>query len=409
MSKDKIILFDDKKNCCACGACMNICPKNAIKMQEDEYGFLYPQIDENKCVQCGACKKVCSYQKEHVLHEPKKVFVAVSKNKNQLLNSASGGVFAAIATKILNDGGIVFGATLDFENGHANPHHIMIDNKNELIRLQGSKYVQSSIRDAYSKAKEFLLKGRIVLFSGTPCQIDGLYGYLGKKFENLITIDVICHGVPNACFFDDYLQIEKRKRKADRIIDYAFRDKIKGWGMNGRITFVKNKSKKMVYIPARLNSYNTLFLDGMTYRENCYECKYARRERCADLTIGDYWGIEKEHPELLKDKRYNEKEGISCILANTKNGIEICKDVNKMIQMDNSTFVKVSHRNGQLNEPSKKPDNRKFIMEKYSTDGYLVIEKWFRKKYSKQIIVHKIYNMIPRTIRLKLKEMIKGR
>ena len=333
MSKDKIILFDDKKNCCACGACMNVCPKDAIRMEEDEYGFLYPQIDETKCVQCGACKKVCAYQNGPKLFEPKQVFVAVSKNKNQLLNSASGGVFAAVATKILKDGGVVFGATLDFENGHANPHHIKIENQKQLTKLQGSKYVQSSIGITYKQTKDYLKKGRIVLFSGTPCQISGLYEYLGKEYNNLYTIDVICHGVPNAKFFDDYLQIEKQRRSADKIEDYAFRDKRKGWGMNGRITLAKGRKQKKVYIPARLNSYNTLFLDGMIYRENCYSCKYARRERCADLTIGDYWGIEKEHPELLKNNMYNEKEGISCILANTEKGIKTCQNIKELLQM----------------------------------------------------------------------------
>ena len=219
MSKDKIILFDDKKNCCACGACMNVCPKDAIRMEEDDYGFLYPQIDETKCVQCGACKKVCAYQNGSKLFEPKQVFVAVSKNKKQLLNSASGGVFAAVATKILKDGGVVFGATLDFENGHANPHHIKIENQKQLTKLQGSKYVQSAIGITYKQTKDYLKKGRIVLFSGTPCQISGLYEYLGKEYDNLYTIDVICHGVPNAKFFDDYLQIEKQRRSADNIVD----------------------------------------------------------------------------------------------------------------------------------------------------------------------------------------------
>lgn len=409
MSKDKIILFDDKKNCCACGACMNVCPKDAIRMEEDEYGFLYPQIDETKCVQCGACKKVCAYQNGPKLFEPKQVFVAVSKNKNQLLNSASGGVFAAVATKILKDGGVVFGATLDFENGHANPHHIKIENQKQLTKLQGSKYVQSSIGITYKQTKDYLKKGRIVLFSGTPCQISGLYEYLGKEYNNLYTIDVICHGVPNAKFFDDYLQIEKQRRSADKIEDYAFRDKRKGWGMNGRITLAKGRKQKKVYIPARLNSYNTLFLDGMIYRENCYSCKYARRERCADLTIGDYWGIEKEHPELLKNNMYNEKEGISCILANTEKGIKTCQNIKELLQMNDSSFEKVSRRNGQLNIPSKRPDSREMIMRKYSDHGYIAIEKWFRKKYKKQIIVHRIYNMIPRTIRLKLKVVIKGK
>ena len=296
MSKDKIILFDDKKNCCACGACMNICPKNAIKMQEDEYGFLYPQIDENKCVQCGACQKVCAYQNGQVGNTPIKCYAAVNKDKEELMKSASGGIFAAMATTILKDDGVVFGAALDFENGHAHPHHIAVREVSQVYRLQGSKYVQSAIENTYVEAKEELDLGKKVLFSGTPCQIAGLYSYLRKGYENLYTIDVICHGVPSAKFFDDYIQYMTKKNKAKAVISYSFRDKKKGWGMNNRIGFeYASGKKKNMYIPARLTSYNTFFLDGDIYRENCYQCPYAKRESTVDFTIGDYWGIEKEH------------------------------------------------------------------------------------------------------------------
>ena len=154
MSKDKIILFDDKKNCCACGACMNVCPKDAIRMEEDEYGFLYPQIDETKCVQCGACKKVCAYQNEQVKNAPIKCYAAVNKNKSELMKSASGGIFAAMATSVLKEGGVVFGAALDFEDGHAHPHHVAVRELSQLYRLQGSKYVQSAIENTYMEANQ---------------------------------------------------------------------------------------------------------------------------------------------------------------------------------------------------------------------------------------------------------------
>lgn len=228
MSKDKIILFDDKKNCCACGACMNVCPKDAIRMEEDEYGFLYPQIDETKCVQCGACKKVCAYQNEQVKNAPIKCYAAVNKNKSELMKSASGGIFAAMATSVLKEGGVVFGAALDFEDGHAHPHHVAVRELSQLYRLQGSKYVQSAIENTYMEAKKELDSGKKVLFSGTPCQIAGLYGYLRKEYENLCTVDVICHGVPSARMFDDFLQNETKKRNAKSVKNYIFRDKKKG-------------------------------------------------------------------------------------------------------------------------------------------------------------------------------------
>lgn len=407
MSKDKIILFDDKKNCCACGACMNICPKNAIKMQEDEYGFLYPQIDENKCVQCGACQKVCAYQNGQVGNTPIKCYAAVNKDKEELMKSASGGIFAAMATTILKDDGVVFGAALDFENGHAHPHHIAVREVSQVYRLQGSKYVQSAIENTYVEAKEELDLGKKVLFSGTPCQIAGLYSYLRKGYENLYTIDVICHGVPSAKFFDDYIQYMTKKNKAKAVISYSFRDKKKGWGMNNRIGFeYASGKKKNMYIPARLTSYNTFFLDGDIYRENCYQCPYAKRERTGDFTIGDYWGIEKEHPELLKRDEFDERKGISCFLVNTDKGLAFSKETKTKFYLEESSFSKIKKKNGQLNHASQKTKKRKNIMMRYKMEPYEKVEEWFHKVYRKQILVHTIYNKIPRKARLLMKNII---
>lgn len=404
---EKVILFNTKEECCGCGACMNVYPKNAIAMKEDEYGFIYPQIDESLCIGCQQCKKVCSYQNEYPENEPLEVFAAVNKDETQLMKSASGGAFTAIATKFLNEKGVVFGATLTFEDGNANPHHTYIESLNNLSSLQGSKYVQSSIEFCYKNAKRFLHEGRKVLFSGTPCQIAGLYGYLGKDYENLLTIDVICHGVPNAKLFNDYLQNEKMSKSADKVIDYSFRDKTKGWGMNTRLDLMKSDHTKTVYSPARLKSYNTFFLDGDIYRQNCYSCKYAGKKRVSDLTIGDYWGIEKEHPELLTSKAFDEKKGISCVLANTNKGQVICKDLSNL-SLASSSFDKVSKKNGQLNRPTKHSEKRETILDIYRENGFLYLNKWFLKKYKKQVILHGIFNKIPRNLRNKMKLILKG-
>ena len=310
-----IELFENKKLCCGCGACENICPKGAITMKPDEWGYSYPVVDLSRCVSCSACKKVCSYQNGISLCEPIRAYAAVNKTQNQIEKSASGGVFSAVATYFLKSGGVVFGAALDFEGGHPKAHLVGIDDVNQLWQLQGSKYVQSAVEQTYKQAKQNLDAGKDVLFSGTPCQIAGLYGYLKKEYANLWTIDVICHGVPNLKFFDDYLSIEGKKRGGVPI-GYSFRDKKRGWGMNARLDLrCLSGKEKSTYIPARLTSYNTLFLDGDVYRENCYECPYARKERVSDMTIGDFWGIEREHPELLKQSEFDEKKGISCILV----------------------------------------------------------------------------------------------
>lgn len=402
-----IVLFENKKSCCGCGACANICPKAAITMKPDEWGYSYPVVDLNRCVLCGACKKVCSYQNGILLHEPIRAYAAVNKTKNQLKTSASGGVFAAVATYFLESGGVVFGAALDFEGGHPIAHLIGIDDVSQLWRLQGSKYVQSAVEQTYKQAKQNLDAGKNVLFSGTPCQIAGLYGYLKKEYDNLWTIDVICHGVPNIKFFDDYLSIEGKKRGGVPI-GYSFRDKKRGWGMNARLDlrYLLGKEKS-IYIPARLTSYNTLFLDGDIYRENCYVCPYARKERVSDMTIGDFWGIEREHPELLKQGDFDEKKGISCVLANTKKGMVLCEKLSDRICLHESLFVKIAKKNGQLNHPSVHSERREMVMEIYEKSGYDGVEKWFHKKYKNQIIMHRIYNTIPRKLRASLKNAIK--
>lgn len=402
-----IVLFENKKSCCGCGACANVCPKGAITMKPDELGYSYPAVDLSRCVSCGACKKVCSYQNGTSLHEPLCAYAAVNKAKNQLEKSASGGIFAAIATYFLEIGGVVFGAALDFNNGHSIAHLIEIDDVSQLWRLQGSKYVQSSVEQTYKQAKQKLDAGKKVLFSGTPCQIAGLYGYLKKEYSNLWTIDVICHGVPNLKFFDDYLRIESKKR--DGIpIGYSFRDKKRGWGMNARMDLKCLSGKeKSIYIPARLTSYNTLFLDGDIYRENCYECPYACKERVSDMTIGDFWGIEREHPDLLKQGEFDEKKGISCILVNTQKAIELCEKLTDKICFHESKFEKIEKKNGQLNHPSVQSERRKIVMKIYGESGYDGIEKWFHKKYKKQIVIHSIYNAVPRKLRVALKNAIK--
>ncbi len=401
-----IVLFKNKKTCCGCGACASICPKEAISMKPDNQGFIYPVIDSDLCVSCGACKKVCAYQNESSLHKPVQAYAAVNKAKEQLEKSASGGIFAAAATFFLENNGVVFGSALDFEDGHPIAHLIGIEDIEQLKRIQGSKYVQSSVEQTYKQARRKLDVGKNVLFSGTPCQIAGLYGYLRKDYSNLWTIDVICHGVPNLRFFDDYLHIERQKRGGIPI-GYSFRDKKRGWGMNARLDLkCPSGGEKSIYIPARLTSYNTLFLDGDIYRENCYECPYAHKERVADLTIGDFWGIEREHPELLKQEAFDERKGISCILANTAKGVELCNKLTDRIWLSKSSYDKIARKNGQLSHPSVQSKQRSCIMELYQESGYIGVEKWFRKRYKKQIIVHGVYNVIPRKIRIALKNII---
>ena len=398
--KASIVLFERKEKCCACGACVNVCPKQAISMIEDEYGYYYPQIDAEKCVGCGACKKVCAYQSPNEENRPIEAYAAINKNDAQKLISASGGLFAAFATKVINDGGIVFGSALERIGEELIPHHIAVDNMADLSKLQGSKYVQSSTEFTFKEVLEQLKTGRTVLYSGTPCQIAGLKGFLRNDFDNLILVDLICHGVPSARFFNDYLKLVKKRKNWKEVTGYSFRDKKKGWGMNCRIDAVKTDGERFsFYTPARLASYNTLFLDGLTYRKNCYTCKYASKNRPGDITIGDYWGITNEHPEIIGKDGFDEKDGISCMIANTEKGVKICKEMGMYIEQRLSVYEKVAKMNKQLNEPSVFSPKRDKIMDIYKNEGYEGVEALYKEKYRKQRVIHWVFNKLPRSFR----------
>lgn len=379
------ILFSDKKDCCGCGACMNICAHHAISMQEDLYGFLYPHIDSEKCVNCGLCKMVCNYQNHDVKHIPLQVFAAIGKDIQLTSKSTSGGIFAVVAKKHLSDGGYVCGASFD---GHWNVRHVIVSNVEDLRKLQGSKYVQSETDLCFQEIKKLLIKGEKVLFSGTPCQVDGLYGYLRKDYDNLTTIDIVCHGVPNNRMFHDYLSFLERRYNG-KITSFIFRDKELGWGCHGKVIFDTPNGKTEKKQWESSTSYIHYFRGGWIYRENCYHCKYACKHRPADITLGDFWGIEKAHPEYLGKGGWNEENGISAVIVNTEKGkkqLEACYEV---LDTHPSSFEKVSARNGNLKHPTPMPNGRNQLLENYKSHGWNAIEEDFLRlgwrRYTTQI------------------------
>ncbi len=392
MDREIPVLYNEKKDCCACGACLNVCPRQAISMVEDDCGFRYPQIDENLCVRCGRCKQVCAFQNSKVENSPVKVFAGVAKDERLRKTSASGGVFAAIAKKALKEGYMVYGAVLqpDFS-----VKHVGIKSIKELGILQGSKYTQSDIGRTYSEVKEYLALGKKVLFSGTPCQIDGLYGSLGKDDKNLVTIDIICHGVPSNKMFIDYI-----KTLGEDVSNFVFRDKSIGWGINGS-AFINGKKKR---IWQSSSSYLYYFTKGWIYRENCYQCKYTCSNRPADITLGDYWGIEKQHPEYLGKEGWDEAKGISVIIANTAKGENVLNGLSCVLDLKESTFEKASEANHQLRLPSN-PGKRDDILRLYNDAGWTAIEKRFKDnigwRYYSSLIKSFLPNNLKRFIKSK--------
>ena len=295
------------KLCTGCGACANICPKHCISMVENKEGFLYPSVLQEKCVNCGLCEKVCPIFNALSTTNPTAVYAATYKEDSIREKSSSGGVFYALAHNIIQQGGVVFGAVFskDFK-----VEHQAIDTQEEIEKLMRSKYVQSDINDQYRLVKKHLTQGRRVLFVGSPCQVAGLQMYLQKKYENLTTVDFICHGVPSPRVWHQYLQ-ELEKERQSKVASINFRDKSKGWGLYTlKIVF---ENGEILREAATENLYIRAFLQNITLRNSCFNCK---SKGCyqSDITIGDFWGIKDIHPELYSEK------GVSLILVNSQKG-----------------------------------------------------------------------------------------
>lgn len=321
------------------------------------------------------------------------------------MKSASGGIFAGIATEFINDGGVAVGAALIFDGERLNPCHIAVDNLKDLQKLLGSKYVQSKTNEIFPQVKSLLEEKKNVLFSGTPCQIAALKLYLTAEYDNLFTIDLICHGVPSRQMFYDYLDYISKENS--KVTDFVFRDKTKGITFVSKACFSSKGKKYDKYFQYGENAYYHNFLKGNIYRDCCYECPFARADRVSDLTIGDFWGIEKQHPELFDSARpeFDTEKGISCLLQNTEKGKFLLENYGQGLSLFTSSFDKISKENQQLSSPSVPKGNREQIMNAYKNGGYEEFHRYFVKSVGKkQIIKNKIKKHIP----LSVKKLIKS-
>lgn len=306
-------LIKNKGNqvCCGCTACKTVCPKQCITMVEDGEGFLYPKVDTNLCIDCQACVRVCPFHNPAEEAKPKNVYAALNKNEEIRKASSSGGVFTILAEKVINEGGVVFGAkfTDDWQ-----VEIVPTETIEGLAAFRGSKYLQAKMGDSLSLAKKFLREGHKVLFSGTPCQIAGLKHYLRKDYDNLLAVDFVCHGVPSPKVWKMYLdEVTQAGKRA--ISDIKFRDKPKGWK---RFNFTLNYNEaEKIYTMSSYNGdnhYMRAFLSDMILRPSCYNCQAKCGRSMSDITIADYWGIDQVHPQMDDDK------GTSLLLVRTHKG-----------------------------------------------------------------------------------------
>lgn len=308
------------KNCSSCMACMNVCARGAVSVVQDFEGFYRPQIDSSLCVKCGACERTCPWN--NIIVNPNgseaspKTFAAFCNDETIRANSSSGGVFSVLANEVLAQRGAVVGV------GYKDSTHLefkIVEDVSELHKLRLSKYFQTEVGLIYKYVKKLLLDGRTVLFSGTSCQIAALYAVLGKRnFEKLITVDIVCHGVPSQKVFEKY--IRELEMSGNKVINSNFRDKISGWKKYSMTNIMDKKNGNNIQRCSKILSEDLFmesFLDNLCLNTSCTECKYGVLPRIADITLGDYWGVAKYHPEMDDDK------GTSVVLINTTHGEEL--------------------------------------------------------------------------------------
>jgi len=352
----------DKEQCSGCHACASICPTNCIHMKPDHEGFLYPQINKEKCNACELCTSICPF-KQKALDNNKvpQAFAAYCTDEKTRYISSSGGVFGCIAKKVIKDGGIVFGARFNEENEVI---HDCTKTLEGLPPLFGSKYIQSRIDDNMIKAKQLLKQGKQVLFCGTPCQIEGLHAFLGKRYENLFLVDFICHGVPSPLVWKEQL-----KQFTHPIKHISFRDKTNGWKKSGQVIATIQVETPQGNVTFREPLFGRGFLQNYFLRPSCYNCQTKKIIRASDLTLADYWGIEQLDPSLNDDK------GLSLVMVNSKRGERLLQDSNlwrkpvdlfDSIQYNSSmhTSVALSSKRNNFFHDLKKLGYRK-VMKKY--------------------------------------------
>lgn len=371
------MLLKEKKDCCGCGACKEICPRQCITMIADEEGFLYPKIDEEKCLHCGLCESVCSNAKILPAGHPKAVSV-VNKDETIRLQSSSGGVFSAIASYIIEkERGVVFGACYEED---LSVSHKWIDSVSHLHKLRGSKYVQSKIGDLYCKVAEFLKSNRKVFFTGTPCQVAGLKAYLKHKSisqDGLIVADIICHGVPSPLLWKKYL--DYRQKKGNCIIkNVEFRNKSKGW-RNYAVVFT-NESGKVCYRKQSSDDlYMRLFLGNWSLRLSCYSCSQKSVARVSDLTLADFWGVDKVC------SKEDDNRGTSLVLIHSEKGKEIIEKL-QTVEIEEVDIEKAILYNKSAVVSSVYPSQRKEFFEDLKTQNFKNIEKRYCRRSKKDAI-----------------------
>ena len=383
MEENRVTYFKtlNKIDCNGCGACSLVCPVHCLKMEKDEEGFLYPVKDESKCIHCGKCEKACSNFNDKK-EENEKAYIAINKNIEDLNKSSSGGMYLILAKYVVEQKGVIFGVTYDKD---LNVIHSYAENEKGIYKFCGSKYVRSDLKDSYQKAQEFLNQDRLVLFTGTACQISGLKHYLNKEYENLITCDILCHANPSPLVFDIYKRnLEKKYNK--KIVNFKFRAKETGWRNQYPLVEFENGEK------VEEEEFFKIFISEIINRPSCYFCKFASMRRITDFTIGDLWGIEKIDPSV------DETNGVSLLTVNSEKGSKIFDKIKDKIDYKETDYKLVASYNHYQNVqiPSKREKFFKEVKSEKINDDNIIYKI---RKYTKVPMYTKIFEKGKRMIK----------
>ena len=378
--QDKLI--QDKRDCTGCAACANICPKQCIELVKDSEGFYYPHIKAENCVKCGLCISSCHQKQEKENNSEEiapEVYAAYTRDNSTLHNSSSGGIFKEIATFIISQGGVVYGAAFA---DTCTVKHIAVETLEDIRLLQGSKYLQSDVGNVYSLVKQNLTKGRPVLFTGTPCQVAGLKKYLGREHDGLFTLDIICHGVPSPLVWQKYINYIE-KRAGDKINKVNFRDKKHGWKkFSVSITFNNGTQYSKVF---NEDLFMKGFLSDIYLRPACYNCSYKTTSRNSDFTLADFWGIQNVCSEM------DNENGTSLCLLNTEKSKKVWESIKSGIVYKKVNLYEALKYNSAAVHSSKEPKTRGRFFELLETcDFDIALKKTLPKQRIYQKVIRKI-------------------
>ena len=360
-----VSLFKNSSECCGCSACASCCPKNAIRMVSDECGYLYPEVQHSLCVDCGACLRVCPFSTEVSIDASfeRKAWAVKNRSDGERVSSSSGAVFIELAKDVIARSGVVYGVRQD--DDHAAVHD-RAETLAEARLFQGSKYVQSNKSDTFKSVKSDLIAGRLVLFSGTPCEVAGLRQYLGRLSDNLITVDIICHGTPGSRYLEEHFD-NLEKKYHSKIKKMTYRNKEYGW--RNQEIWIQFENGSVYHCPIWEDEFYRLFTGNYLLRDSCYSCPFASLDRPGDITIGDFWNIGNAAPE------FEDSLGVSSVFLNTLKGLDLFTGVLDRFDVRPVSVSDCLQRN--LQAPSPKPSDYDQFRDDLTKRGF----EYCKKKY----------------------------